>query len=341
MCCCYIIFSDTSSSGTEYIKINSSKDHGTLFQLRNLINWKNVVTEPSKEMNACEEFLVVALSAHVLSSALEILQMDSLDDVPSSTSIFPPKMETWKDSKAAKKADLYGLCEAIVKRFNNIAYLGSNNTVYSSKIFSLGLLYVEYNDAIKEGDGARLLRCWRYLLPLFKVTQHKNYSNEILNALYSYHFLLSERPKSQLLYSCFINTRGIASHNIAADLHIEHMNRVVKEAIKGLGSNKTPAAIQRIGKSLGPLINALDTFDEDNKVKAESHHHSKPPCYQDIQILVKELTEKAVFRVVHNRKPHDSFKKMKHPLLATVKERDLRKWMIKHIKVFNMSPLLV
>ena len=35
---------------------------------------------------------------------------------------------------------------------------------YAIQIISLGCFY---SDAIREGDGIRVLRCWRYLLPIF------------------------------------------------------------------------------------------------------------------------------------------------------------------------------
>ena len=38
---------------------------------------------------------------------------------------------------------------------------------YAIQLTSLGLFYMEYSDAIKEGDGNRILRCWRYLVVIF------------------------------------------------------------------------------------------------------------------------------------------------------------------------------
>ena len=39
---------------------------------------------------------------------------------------------------------------------------------YASKVLSLGLLYEEFVDAIREGDGSRVMRRWRYLLLVFR-----------------------------------------------------------------------------------------------------------------------------------------------------------------------------
>ena len=80
-------------------------------------------------------------------------------------------------------------------------------------------------------------------LPIFNVTNHKNYSIRALNLLLQYNVLLSPRQREQLLWSRFINTSGQPGQNKSWDLHMEHLNRVVLEE-----SNVTPKSISRIGK---------------------------------------------------------------------------------------------
>lgn len=126
---------------------------------------------------------------------------------------------------------------------------------------SLGVFFLNYKDAIREGDGERLLVLWKYLLPLFKVSDRRNYSIEVLRMLYSYYFTLSMHEKQQLLWSRFINVQGLRGHNIAGDLHMEHLNHICKQAIKGIGANKTEESIIRIGKALGPLAEVTANYD--------------------------------------------------------------------------------
>ena len=33
---------------------------------------------------------------------------------------------------------------------------------YQMNVLTIGLFYLEYRDAIKEGDGIRILRCWKF-----------------------------------------------------------------------------------------------------------------------------------------------------------------------------------
>ena len=61
---------------------------------------------------------------------------------------------------------------------------------YASEVLSLGLMLMEFKDAVKEGDGLRILRCWRYILLFFKVARRSNYSIEAFNLLAQYTFLM-------------------------------------------------------------------------------------------------------------------------------------------------------
>ena len=81
----------------------------------------------------------------------------------------------------------------------------------SNDVTSLGLFYSNYKDAVKEGDGQRVKLCWKYPLPIFKASDKRNYSGEVLQMLYSCNYTLSPRQTQQLLYSQFINTHGLPS----------------------------------------------------------------------------------------------------------------------------------
>jgi len=97
---------------------------------------------------------------------------------------------------------------------------------YANEIFSLGLFYMEYS--IKEGGGDRILRCWRYMLLLFKVSNKTKYSVEAYSLLAHYQYLFSERMCKQLLWSCTVNVHGKQGKNIPMDLHMEHLNQDLK-----------------------------------------------------------------------------------------------------------------
>lgn len=47
-----------------------------------MINRRNVVQDPSKNMNACEDFFTSVVEAHILAVAMSQFKMSSLQDAP-------------------------------------------------------------------------------------------------------------------------------------------------------------------------------------------------------------------------------------------------------------------
>jgi len=67
--------------------------------------------------------------------------------------------------------------------------------LYTTEVLTLGLLWWEFKDAIKEGNGNRVLCYWKFL---FKAKNHTNYSKEAIILLSQYYCLLSDRQAAQL-----------------------------------------------------------------------------------------------------------------------------------------------
>ena len=63
-------------------------DGGTLYHLRNVINWKNVVKDPTNNLTACEEFFLLVVEAHILTATMSVFGMKTIEDRPSNT-LFP------------------------------------------------------------------------------------------------------------------------------------------------------------------------------------------------------------------------------------------------------------
>ena len=103
---------------------------------------------------------------------------------------------------------------------------------YNTRLLSIGCFYFEFCDAIREGDGDRLLRCWKYMLPVFPNSRRKNYAVESLNMLCQVNHTLTPEQSAELLWSRFVNTQGLPGQNNPSDLHLE------QDAIQGLGRCK-------------------------------------------------------------------------------------------------------
>lgn len=120
---------------------------------------------------------------------------------------------------------------------------------------------------MREGDGDRVMLTWKYFFLIFKATGHTNYALESLTLLTQYFVTLPPNLAGQLKWCRFINVHGLPGHNISADLLMEHMNRIVKTTIDGLGANKTEKAIVRAGRSVGSFSKVLESYDKDRKIQ--------------------------------------------------------------------------
>ena len=323
-----------------FYSTTSSKEFGTLHQLRNATNRSNVPS--SKVINkfdSCDDFLKLIIESHVLVAAMKMFQMDTLEDVPVST-LIPEGEDTWMLQNDMREGLLSTITTQLVNSYVNMQFNTespeSKDMVYAycNNLLSLGCFYLEFDDAIKEGDGERVLRCWRYMLPMFVSSGRKNYAIECFHLLMQHDYILSERQAAEMLWSRFINTHGQQGKNIPNDLHCEHLNRVCKDAIRSLHTNKTEKAVRRVSRSLGVMVPILSQFDNENGVAKESGLHKTTSYENDMTIVIKDLQTYDVFSSTYRRK-HASFPKPRHPLFKHSKS-DLKDWILQHaLELYN------
>ena len=305
---------------------SSVMDSGSLFQLRTLINRRNVVSDVSKDLTACEEFMELVTVGHVLAAAIHIA--GAADIAGLSTNILSPGNSPMMNIISITKTLCHQMVTLVFTKDASKARSSSNDHVmeYAKETLSLGLLLLEFKDAVREGDGNRVLRCWKFFFLIFHATQHKNYCLEAFNLLMQYYYVLPPRYAQQMLWGRFINSEGKPGHNISADLHMEHLNRLLKGTISHLSANKTPQAIERAGKVLGVLNDILIEFDQSTGGHASSMHTIRSEA-EDLIKVVTELSEKRVFNYESGRK-HKTFPSIEcNTLLKRIKEEKLQKWM--------------
>ena len=197
---------------------------------------------------------------------------------------------------------------------------------YAKEVLSLGSLYMEFCDAIREGDGLRILRSWRYMLLVFKVTRKNKYAVQASTLLLQNHFIFTERMRQQLLYSRTINVHGRPGRNIPMDLHMEHLNRELKEGMRHLSSNINAASVIRIGKALRKLIDFRDNYDKCTNVSKLTGHHMPRSKNKDLQLMVDELNKAQVFSETLGRK-HSQLPDFEGNAMSTVDKKELMVWL--------------
>lgn len=305
-------------------------EKGTLLQLKNLIGRTNVPTTPKKNVHACEDFLNVVLTGYILAAAKEI---DELQGCMAAEMNINERYDWFR----------LGVAKLVVKYVHeHIVLPASKDKVtkpvdgvlnYGEHLLSLGLLYMEFVDGIREGDGFRVMRCWRFFLPLFKSAKRKNYAIEALNLLMQSNHILPPRQAQQLIWSRFVNTRGWIGHNISCDLHMEHIIRSCKTALNAVGANITVQSLDRIGKCIGSLIKVMNIFDGESEVKEISETHSGARVKRDVDAIVKQLVEANVFKPsAAGPRVYPSFSKLPSSIYLNLNYDKLFNWMMQTVQ---------
>ena len=323
----------------------SGIERGTLYQLRNLINRRNVTKEAKSDVNANEDFLEVSVTGYILAAAMSLLGMTDLDGPPLPSLVSP---DLWMEDVAVRRATLADIASAIVEAHVDLKTEFSSGPAfgeeeedeeavssvydYTREVISLGLLYLNFKDAVREGDGGRVLLMWKYFLLVFRATGHTNYAMEALTLLTQYFVVLPPNLAEQVKWCRFINVHGQPGGNISCDLHMEHLNRVIKTAIEGLGANKTEKAIVRAGKCVGKFGKIVDAYDQQAGVAAVSGKHSKPSHLKDLHEIVQQLLEADLF---NSSRAHASFSKFKPNLIRTLSEKELKDWIVNNLSKYT------
>jgi len=280
---------------------------------------------PESNMKAHEDFFLVVLHAYVVAAAEEYLKeysgnYTSVDlakklaaewvkcFIPASYSDNGQEQSTQSDQPTSSLSEY------------------SSGRSYAIELISLGLIWHGFHDSVKEGDGDRILLYWKFLLPIFKQTNHYNYAAEGFNLL-SQVLILSPRKVAELKWSRTVNTHGRVGQNIPCDLHMEHLNREAKSFMGGLGANICNQSVTRIGRALKPLITAMENFDKQHQVPTESGNHTRRSSEKDLQTVLEQIFVKSnVFHFSPGRM-HAHFRNFCPNTMTTVTEENFKKWM--------------
>lgn len=196
---------------------------------------------------------------------------------------------------------------------------------YACSVLNDSMLLVELRDAIHEGDGPRILRCWKFMLIYYRYAKHYKYALEAFILLAQVNVLASSRVKNQLTWSRVVNTRGGAGNNIPVDLHNEHLNRKLKDIVCGVGANVNEELIVEASKSLHAVDSICEHFDTITSIRPDSVHHTRKSCEQDMKAIVKQLSESQVFSYIPGRK-HRAFPNIKPNLVRSTDTKALFEW---------------
>ena len=166
----------------------SSGDHGTVafFRNRSRLGRIAVLKEPKKDVNATIDLLEVVVKGHWIACACDVLGIASMDaeiTLPAELDKARPKDQLhYIQGIAQKVVDRLTLVESAFERRDAKTTDDSVDKVYNytRTLCHFGAPIIEFRDAWGEGDGDRVLRCWRLFLPHFRAYGRTKYSLEAL-----------------------------------------------------------------------------------------------------------------------------------------------------------------
>ena len=219
----------------KFLYSKSSGDHGTMDFFRSHLRRASVTANPKKDVNACVDLIYTVTKGHILACACDILNISGLDEHPA----IPPGLK--EAGKPEQLAFINDIAQAVAEKCTLIDSAFSNITSdtgdiwdgvynYARVLCQFGALIMEFRDAWGEGDGGRVMQCWKLYMPHFIAAGHTKYALDALKLQMQVNATLSPNLAHQVKWNRFVNTRGVGGgglgRNIPGDLHNEHVNKL-------------------------------------------------------------------------------------------------------------------
>lgn len=287
--------------------------------------------KPKKDMNACTDALFAVLKGYWLAYACQELGIDNVD------SNFEHPILAPSVSVQEKQRFLVGLSMKIVENCTIIggALLGMEVTEsmdqkynYTRSLCHYASLALEFYDAWHEGDGNRIIRCWKFFLLHFFESGRTKYSLDALRLQIQLSCLPSQLVK-QITWDRFINTHGGIGHNIPCDLHNEHVNRQLKAAIRHMGANFSQRALSSVARSTTYISTISQNFDKQCQVISSMAHTTHDDTI-DIKRIVSVVKNGQLWDIRRGRS-HRKYKTLSTNPLKKLDRLKMEDWMKRKI----------
>ena len=174
---------------------------------------------------------------------------------------------------------------------------------YTKRLMWRGLNDMTRHDAVKENDGPRIIRYWKFDMFDYFEKNHPKYLIFGHRLLANIAGGTSQRIRHQLIWERTVNVKGGKRKNIPKDLHCEHLNNEYKlnsrQAAGQLTENTIARHSQMLG--LGKILN--EVFEEQLVCKQKSYtrQHGSFDRKKDIHRMIQTLRPLRVFEVKKGR----------------------------------------
>ena len=276
-------------------------------------------------MYACQDALITIFKGHIVAAACKELGID--------------KPEDDIKEKEINKCLLKNVADKVVKQFTIISqsFLGkpvesTDDQVhnYARVLCHFASVVCLFIDAWKEGDGERVIRCWKLCMLHLHSERKTKYALEALRLQFQLR-TLQPYLVHQLTWGRFVNTHGGKGRNIPCDLHNEHINKLFKEMIGDMGANFTEEASTRAARSISTLERLAIQYERQTGIHPQTTAHSRRSDEKDVFTIVKAVQKARVLDVVSKRS-HSKFHAFSANPLRKLDREKMIKWIKKKAK---------
>jgi hypothetical protein len=198
---------------------------------------------------------------------------------------------------------------------------------YGSVFLQLALLLRDAHDAVAEGDGERIIRVWKFLMPVFKAHGSTKYAYAALNLQAQLKGLLSPRKAHQLMWNRTVNNKGGIGKRVSRDFRLEQINKVLKNELRGVGMmNLTDDAGVRVGKAIGKIEQLINGINVDLGVTKPTGHHTKRKATEDFPRLFGAIHKTAKIFKIQPGRQYEAFPQFQRHIFGKLKTPEIHKW---------------
>lgn len=206
---------------------------------------------------------------------------------------------------------------------------------YHKSKLTYGLFLRDFGDAIKEGDGLRLISLYKLALLIFSSHGHTKYAYVTLLLLVRIYAILSESEATSLICNRFCNTVGKIGRNIPLDLRLEHLNNLLKACLKALGANVNESSAQRVAAALNGIEMIIASVDSDcESSRASKVRGGKDPA-ESVNQIVSDLINGDVFSKHPDRDGYKGFATFDGNIIAKLDYAEFYHWIKDKLKVWR------
>ena len=204
---------------------------------------------------------------------------------------------------------------------------------YNCALLADGLFFINFLDAIKEGDGVRLMRQYKYMLLYCRADGHaKNkYALECLYQSFLVQSLLSPRESERFVWNRSINNQGGKGCNIPHDLEVEHSSRFIKGSAENVGPNLTERAVQRICQAKSGARSLTGNVNQGLNRICGSGKHTSSSLENDLDELLRRIQQTDVL-TDHPGRSYQHFNDFERDPFKTLNMSSLYQWINQHKK---------